>query len=197
MIFDAWTVKVSLVCALLMVLGGCAGVRDIYLRDDFETRGIGVVAVFPFDNSTPHPDASPVVTAAFVTGLMDRGGYAVEHYGNVKTFLLDRRVLARKGVDRDTLSHIRRSLGVDAVLFGSVEDYGDAGGVGWDAVPKVAVSVYLVDARTGDILFMAQHQRDGDDYAVTMDIGRVRTSGELARRMADEVVEFLPLGVAQ
>ncbi|BBD07182.1 GNA1162 family protein [Desulfovibrio ferrophilus] len=197
MIFDVLVPKVGVVCALLMFLGGCAVHPETYLREGLENRGIVVVAVFPFDNGTAFADASPVVTAAFVSGLMACGGYEVEHYGNVKTFLLDRRILARKGTDMETLVRMRRSLGVDAVLFGRVEDYGDAGGVGWDAVPTVAVSVRLVDARTGEILFMAQHQRHGDDYAVALDIGRVRTSGELARRMATEVVAQLPHGVAQ
>jgi hypothetical protein len=183
-------------CALALLLGGCATLPDTYVREGFESHGIGAVAVFPFENGTDSPEASPVVTSAFVAGLMARGGYAVEHYGNVKTFLLDRRILAREGTDRETLARMRRSLGVDAVLFGRVEDYGQAGTVGWDAVPEVAVNVRLVDARTGEILFMARHRRHGDDYAPVLDIGRVRTGGELARRMATEVVARLPHGAA-
>jgi len=180
-----------------VLLNGCAGLPDTYVREGFEAQRIGSVAVIPFKNETSVSDASDVVTAAFVAGFLARGGYAVEHYGNVRTFLLDRRLLARQGMDKEALARIRRSLGVDAVLFGRVEDYEEPEGIGWDAVPEVAVSVRLVDARTGEILFMAQHHRLGDDYTVALDIGRVRTGGELARRMADEVVAMLPHGAAQ
>jgi len=196
-ISDVWAVWVRLACVSVVLLSGCAAQPDTYLREGLEDCGIGTVAVFPFENGTTDSEASSVVTAAFIAGLVARGGYAVEHYGNVKTFLLDRRILARKGIDKETLTRMRRSLGVDAVLFGRVDDYGDVEGVGWDAVPEVAVSLRLVDARTGEILCMVRHRRHGDDYALVLDIGRVRTSGELARRMAVEVVDLFPPGVTQ
>ena len=174
------------------VLAGCAPGPQGFLREGLDQGREMRVAVLPFANATDAPCAGWMVTAAFVAALMGREGYAVEQYGNVKMFLVARRVLPRRGLDLATLAGMRRRLGVDAVVLGRVEAFGPKGPVGWDAVPEVAVSLRMVDARTGEVLLMAEHRRHGDDTVPLLDIGRVRTEGELARLLAEDVVAMLP-----
>lgn len=143
-------------------------------------------------NNTTMAEASEVVTAALIARLVETGRVQVEFPGNIKSFLVNERIVVRTGIDLDTIILMGKRLDVDAVFLGQVDEYigGDEGGRA--VVPVVSVSLRVVDTRNGRILFMADYRKTGDDYISVLDFGKIRSVGELTERVVGEIVEAIP-----
>jgi TolB-like protein len=175
-----------------LFFAACSSGLNFYVRKGSEQRAIRKVAVFTFHNNTNVPEASEVVTAAFIAQLVEGGKFKIEFSGNVKSFLVSERIVVRTGVDLDTIKLMGKKMNVDAVFLGQVEEY-----VGGDkdraaVVPVVSISSRLVDTKSGKIVFMAQHRRTGDDYISILDFGKIRSVGELTKKVVGEIVEAVP-----
>jgi len=170
----------------------CSSAPDAYIRRDFDPSEIQKVAVFPFYNNTTMAEASEVVTAALIARLVETGRFQVEFPGSIKSFLVSERIVVRTGIDLDTIKLMGKRLDVDAVFLGQVDEY--VGGVeGRKAVvPVVSVSSRMVDTQNGRILFMAEQRKTGDDYISVLDFGKIRSVGELTKRVVGEIVEAIP-----
>lgn len=178
----------------LAVCSGCNTLTEPYSFVDTvtDTSSIRKVAVFPFQNNTTSSQASSVVTNAFIAELFQKKKYRIEFPGNVRSFLLGERILIRDGLDLETIDMIARRLEVDAVIVGEVDEF-----IGLDdrtrsVVPVVAVRSRMVAGGSGRILWMAQHERKGDDYIKVLDLGKIRSVAALARRVVGEMIDSMP-----
>jgi len=180
------------VCFFCVALIACSSGPDAYVRTGFDGSEIEKVAVFPFHNNTTMAEASEVVTAALIARLVEGGRFQVEFPGNIKSFLVSERIVVRTGIDLDTIKLMGKRLGVDAIFLGQVDEYvgGDEGRRA--VVPVVSVSLREVDTREGRILFMADHRKTGDDYISVLDFGKIRSVGELTKKVVGEIVEAIP-----
>ncbi len=178
---------------VLLFCCGClhAG-PQIYVRTDYDGSHIKKVAVLPFYNRSQTSGAGKIVTSVFIAGLVNSGRYEVEFPGNVKDFLVKERIIARTGVDLDTIRLMGKRLDVDGVFLGQVEEYvgSQAGRKG--VVPMVSINARLVDAKSGKILFMSHHEKSGNDYISVLDFGKIRSVGELVKRVTQEMVHMMP-----
>jgi hypothetical protein len=177
---------------LLFSLCGCSGNPDIFVRKDSGQSAIRKVAVFAFRNNTNVIEASDMVTAAFIAGLVENTRFEVEFPGNVKSFLVRERIVIRTGADLNTITLMGKKLGVHAVFVGQVDEYIGAEETVQDVDPVVSIGVRMVDVETGKILFMAQRRRSGSDYITVLDFGKIRTVGELTKRVISETIEAMP-----
>ncbi|MCD4804469.1 MAG: CsgG/HfaB family protein, partial [Desulfobacterales bacterium] len=118
--------------------------------------------------------------------------FKVEFPGNIKSFLVNERIIVRTGVDLDTIKRMGKRLGVDAVIMGRIEEFVGMEEKKRGVIPVVSISSRLVDVRTGKILWMAQHRRSGDDYIKVLDFGKVRSVGELTKKVVLEMIETMP-----
>jgi TolB-like protein len=164
----------------------------MYVRKDYDGSKIRKVAVFSFHNQTRAPDASKIVTAAFMAGVVEMRKFQVEFPGNVRSFLVRERIIVRTGIDLETVSVMGKRLGVDAVILGVVEEYVGTPEATGAVVPVVSISSRMVDTQTGRILWMAQHRRTGDDYLTVLDFGKVRSVGALTNRVVGEMIATMP-----
>jgi TolB-like protein len=73
-----------------------------------------------------------------------------------------------------------------------VEEYAGAEEARRGMVPTVSISARMVDAQTGEILWMAQYRRTGDDYIKVLDFGKIRSVGELTNKVVGEMIETIP-----
>jgi len=182
---------------LLLILGfisGCSlsATPHAYVRKNHDQSVVKKVAVLSFYNNTKSAEANKIVRGAFVANLVGMRKFKVEFPGNIKSFLIGERIVVRTGVDLNTINLMGRRLGVDAVIIGRIEEFVGINGKKRDVVPVVSISARMVDARTGEILWMAQHRRTGDDYLKVIDFGKVRSVGELTRKVVGEMIETMP-----
>ena len=188
------TRKFIFLLVILEFISACssATIPYAYVRKNHDQPGVKKVAIFSFHNNTMIAEASKIVTGAFVASLVKTKKFKVEFPGNIKSFLVNERIIVRTGVDLDTIKRMGRRLGVDAVIMGRIEEFVGMEEKKRGVIPVVSISSRLVDVRTGKILWMAQHRRTGDDYIKVLDFGKVRSVGELTKKMVLEMIETMP-----
>ncbi len=184
---------VFVICLLLLLPLGCSHTGpNVYVRKGSDQSTVRKVAVFKFRNSTKAAEASKIATSFFMAGLVETGRFQVELPGNIRSFLVGERIIIRTGVDLDTMNVMGKRLGVDAVILGSVEEFVGAAEAKRAVEPSVFISSRMVDAKTGQILWMAQHGRKGDDYTKVLDFGKVRSVGALTKKVVEEMIQTMP-----
>lgn len=189
-----WTRRFIFLLVILGFISGCSsfGTPYTYVRKNLDQRVVKKVAVLSFYNDTKITEASKIVTGAFIANLIKTRKFKVEFSGNVKSFLVSERIIVRTGIDLDTIKLAGKKLGVDAVIIGCIEEFIGTEKNKKSVVPVVSISSRMVDVRTGKILWMAHHRRTGDDYIKVLDFGKVRSVGELTRKMVLEMIETIP-----
>ena len=188
------TRKFIFLLVILEFISACSSATTpyTYVRKNHDQPGVKKVAIFSFHNNTMIAEASKIVTGAFVASLVKTKKFKVEFPGNIKSFLVNERIIVRTGVDLDTIKRMGRRLGVDAVIMGRIEEFVGMEEKKRGVIPVVSISSRMVDVRTGKILWMAQHRRTGDDYIKVLDFGKVRSVGELTQKVVLEMIETMP-----
>ena len=182
---------------MLLVLGlipGCFSSTTpyTYVRKNYEQPAVKKVAILPFYNNTKIARASKIVTGAFIANLVEMKRFKVEFSGNIRNFLINRRIIVRTGVDLDTIKLMGKRLGIDAVILGQIEEFTEMNGKKEGATPVVSISSRMVDTRTGKILWMAQYRKTGDNYTKILDFGKVRSASKLTGKMISEMIKTMP-----
>jgi TolB-like protein len=188
------TRKFIFLLVILEFISACSSATTpyAYVRKNHDQPGVKKVAIFSFHNNTTIAEASKIVRGAFVASLVKTKKFKVEFPGNIKSFLVSERIIVRTGVDLDTIKRMGKRLGVDAVIMGRIEEFVGMEEKKRGVIPVVSISSRMVDVRTGKILWMAQHRRTGDDYIKVLDFGKVRSVGELAKKVVLEMIETMP-----
>jgi len=145
--------KAGLVIAIAMIgLSACANINRETGNYSTETWDDVTVAVLPFENFTNHHNAGMVAAEITVSEL--RGRDAFKHITPLQDVRL---AFEKEGVKegdriRNTkAADIGKALGVDAVLIGSVSEYGYQYGLREE--PSVTYNMRLVDTTEGKVLW--------------------------------------------
>jgi TolB-like protein len=148
------------------------------------------VAILPFHNISGKTNAGDLVTNIFVTEIFRAGLFQVEEPGNVSQFMIQEKLNVIGEIGVEWLKTMHRRFGVDAVIVGTVEEFDD--GTSSDtAVPLVSVTIRMIDAKTGNIIWSAQNKRKGDEYIIAFDFGLVRSVNTLSRKVISEMIHTL------
>lgn len=180
---------VLLFLAALPFLAGCGSNLFAYRAADLEQYNIEKVAVFPMHNKAGYLEAGSIATNALITALSNYTDYTIEFEG--LSFLIRERIIIRGDVDLETLRRIHHQLGVDAVMIGDIEEYEVIKGRKRQ-IPVVSMSLRMLEARSGRILYMGHLRKRGDDSELVLGFGRVNSPGELTRRITAELVKRIP-----
>ncbi len=172
----------------VILLFSCSSSPRFYLRDKEQFPGIKKVAVLPFRNITDRMEAGKIMTNVFVQELFNSKIYSVEEMGNIREFFIRQRIREKGEIDRDIISMMGEQLGLDAVFLGTVEEYYQEAKGGGESTPKVGLSVRMLSAKNGMILWKCYHHRKGDDYIIVLDLGKVRTVNLLAKKVTREMI---------
>ena len=117
------------------------------------------VAVVPFENLTNHPNAGIIVAELLATELYHQGTFRLMEGTELRRQLEGRDIdLAKVGVTM-AAGQLAAGLGVDAVVVGSVSEYGYQHGLHEE--PTVGINLRLVSACDGEVLWAASHSETG------------------------------------
>lgn len=141
------------------------------------------VAVLPFENLTAHPSAGLICAQLMSTELYQRGLFAQLEETAIRRTLADNRVDISKLSDRTYALEVAQLLDVDAVLIGSVSEYGYQHGLREE--PSVGINVRLVGARDGEVLWASSHADVGAGF------WRRESVNETAQRLVGLMVDGL------
>ncbi len=177
-------------------LAGCVGggVGDPYLRPSAssgievfvapEARAIKKVTVMPLKAETELIGNS--VADMVMTQLLRSGKYEVMERSRLNQ-VLGEAELAMSGLSDSKLADLGAMMGAEAVVTGTVEEYGTVAARG-KTLPSVALSVRLVDCASGKVLWSVEAVDRADSGGVTVS----QHARDLVRRMMVELYKNLP-----
>lgn len=153
----------GLVVAGLAVVSlcGCAARRAVTYHDpNMDFSLIQSVAVMPFANLTPQPQAAERVRDVFATMLQATGGAYVLPPGEVS-----------RGISRATIANpisptaeevvgFCKLVKADVVITGTVREYGEVRS-GTAAANVIALSLQMMEAQTGRLVWSASSTKGG------------------------------------
>ncbi len=180
-----------------LLLAGCS-VGRINSRD-FVQPGAALpagatVAVLPFENLTNHPNAGQIAADLVSTELYGVGNVRTVEAGRVRS-----RLAAQKSSDAATAPEAPadapldaqaagRALAVDAVLAGSVSEYGYQHGLREE--PVVGLNARLVRVSDGAVLWTSSQSEAGRGYFSRDSVNNV------AQRVVTRMIDSLRPAVA-
>ncbi len=149
---------------ILISAGGCGNYTIRYINPNANFSYIKKVAVLPFNNLSDDKFAGERVRSILMVELMSRHVFDVIEQGEVTRVL--NMIFREEGfeegraiqVDKKTLNLIGERLGVQAVILGSVDEYG---GSRYGGGSVVSISLRMLDASSGIVLWQANTVETG------------------------------------
>jgi len=175
----------------------CAGTPTrTYVHPEADFKAYQRVAVLPFGNLTDEEYAGPRVTNIFVTEFLIISDMEIVEPNLALSALSNLAQPVRPdddfalGLPLETLRALGEEVGAQAVLVGTVDDYTDVR-IGAETFPVVALSVRLLDAETGTVIWRAAKQARGGPTTPFIGVSESYTRIELAQKMCREIVESM------
>ncbi len=146
----------------------------------------GTVALIPFDHSTLYHSAGDVVSD-FALAKIWQEGFRVAEPGDVARVLIRARQLYFGAATDRGMKVLMDSLGVAAVVSGTVFSFTPLKGQLTQAGPLVGLSLRLVDPASGDVLSATDGERNGAHSMSVFGAGREYSMGESATALAGDL----------
>lgn len=177
--------------AVLTMLSGC-GVPALkpfagrHLRGDEGVK----LAMLSFDNLSKTQGAGKSMESIILTEFLKSSPVRIVEPGEVAAALSEERVRLATSIPRETIQALGKKLGVDLFMVGVVHEYemqtaSGAGGSG--QVPVIALTLRIVDAASGEIVWAINAARGGSDKETVFGIGRIKSLNALADDIAKEI----------
>ncbi|MGA1795628.1 MAG: hypothetical protein ACMUIL_07195 [bacterium] len=188
---------VGILCTAL--LGGCRirSPRDYWYVDSKYRTEIRSVAVLPLRNLSSEVNAGLIITNLLMAEVVGLGRFRVVKYGDLREFLLQRHMTSVSTVDIGVLHELRKEFRIDAVITGTVFEYGDgpeASGNGRDKEtppPVIFVSCSILDTRTGRILARGEFHEKGAARGYLLSDRERQGAFSLAQGLAHNLIRVL------
>ena len=206
------------ICLLLaflagIVMAGCSK-PNVYIHPSPGLDRIKKMAVMPFDNLSKDSGAAEKVRTGFVIELLRTGSFNVIDANETDRILQEaglsysvsqspvpsiRLPRAETEVETATSMPVSRRIGdaldVQAIIVGSVEVY-NTERVGDQVNPEVSISVRLIDAETGIIIWASNHTRRGGIGVPILGWGKITSLSLLSQKVIQDMIgslaEYVP-----
>lgn len=182
-----WFFPVQLLVLLLLTAGCAKTALRPYTSSDFKA---GKMAILPFDNLSAAQGASKTMENLVLVEFLRLPIFTLVEPGEVAAALAEARVRLATSMPKATVIKLGKDLGVDLLMLGVVHEhemkrFTGAGGSGES--PVVAISVRILETKTGNIVWAANINRAGNDRETVFGMGRVQSINELAAQTAIEL----------
>jgi hypothetical protein len=159
-----------------------------FLRRPLSAGDLGRVAVIPFDGITDtRAGQAAEIATDLALAVLHRRGLRIAAPSAVEEVLLQRSHLLYGGLDELTRAALRAGGRAETLFTGAVEEY-ESAVRGLTVEPTVAIAARVVDARSGQILWIGGIERSGWDDAGAFGLGREYSAGVLAEQIMQNLV---------
>jgi TolB-like protein len=172
---------------MFMFIFGC--VPEYFVRLKTDISNIKKVAVLPFENFTSDEYADEKIRRVVITELLLRDIDVIEP-GEVTRLLKDSKIRSLRSISISEIQEIGKTLGVEAVMTGSVEAFGISRGISV-TYPEVTINLTLIETSSGNIIWSIRHTSGGASFW-TRHFGSEGISlSEAARKVVKEAINTL------
>lgn len=144
------------------------------------------IAVMPFQNKSKIKNAGMIAAYMFIVELFKNNNFEPIEYGEVRSLIVDFRIMEKGELDFKKTEAISKSSGVDGIIVGTVETYSEGEGT---VPPGASIDARLIDARRNKILWCDSYQSKGDDDIVILDWGRISSAENVAYKVVSKLVK--------
>ncbi len=174
-------------CSLLIFICGCGPKH--YIRSKTDISNVKKIAILPFENFTSDEYAGEKIRRLVITELLLRGIDVIEP-GEVTRILRESKVRSLGSIKITEIQDMGKTLGVEAVMMGSVEALGISRGISV-TYPEVSIHLILLESSSGSIIWSVWHTTGGANFW-TRHFGSEGISlSEAARKAVKEAVDTL------
>ncbi|MEW6380640.1 MAG: hypothetical protein AB1611_13680 [bacterium] len=179
------------IMTFVLCITGCSGVKSkVYVNPNTNFGFIKRVAVLPFENLTSDRFADKKVRDVFVTSLLSTELIDVPELGEVLKALESQGIASPEAVTGDVAKSLGQILGVQGLVLGTVEEY-SVNRTMAGSFPEIAVSLRMIDAKTGNIIWSISHTEKGGRLLPTVfGIGE-DTLSEVTVKASKRIVDTL------
>ena len=192
------SVSVAMLLVAALSLAGCGGATTrLFSKPIAESPYVTYpewgpnrdVAVMPFINVAKDKDAGLKVRELFITELYASGAFKdIADEGEMLEVMKKLKVRETDNFGKDTIKTLGDNLGVQAVIFGTVEEYTERSNKG----ALFAVSLRMVDVETGQILWVGNASKEGGGtISETLGLSDGPTVIDVARDTLDDLIDDL------
>ncbi len=143
------------------------------------------VAVLPFANQSTTRHAGEIFTDQLVRHLAMAGAPVIEP-GVVRQVMLEARQIQPKGPSIPQVDVLRAALDVDALIYGQVAHYQEAGGA--TQAPVLGFSLRAIDTENRQVFWSSVSHTKGDDGVFFFDVGEIASAHRLASELSRAIV---------
>ena len=179
--------------ALLVVAAGCAAKRgaEVTFHDatmDFSM--VRTVAVMPFANLSSTQTADERVRGVFMTMLQATGSIYALPLGEIQRGLSRVEMRDPAAPSAEEIVAFGKVVGADAVVTGSVLEYGEARS-GSASANYLSVTVQMMEAKTGKLVWSAQTTKGGVSGADRMFGGGGQPMNDVTAEAVNDLLDKL------
>jgi len=179
----------SAVVVLLTPLASCGPPMRVFVHPEADLGYYEKVGVVPFRSLTGDRFAGEKFTVEFITALLASEKFQVVDYG-VFTDALAKVVGSRSaadGLNVEEMKKVAQKTGVQGIFEGTVKEYGMVSS-GGGSFPVISVEARLLDAQSGQVVWMATASARGGPKAPVIGLGETHTLGALAQKLCRSLV---------
>ncbi len=170
---------------------GCGPRIGHYSAPGFPHKVPFRIAVLPFTNLSENESAAEVLGNAFTVEMLSHGGFVPLDPSYINTVLSKHRIRYSDRMNRSQLTVLAEELKVDGVMIGTVNayEYRNTDGVEY---PLISVHTRILSLPEGEVLWMADASRRGNDREFILGIGLIESLPRLGQELAREIFATLP-----
>lgn len=163
----------------------------IYVNPEADMTYYEKVAIIPFGNLSSERSAGEKVTEAFMTELLIAQKIQITDPGDVYHTVS---AITQSGsiggilLKQDHLMKISNELGVQGIIEGVVHTL-EMARIGQEQYPLISLTVRLIDAQKGTIVWQSSYTRQGGPTVPILNIGETYTLGKLTQQATRELVD--------
>ena len=178
--------------AALWSVSSCGYQKQEAFRMTKKIRPVKVAAVLPFENLSQMRSAGDMVSKMFYDTAKKRLDIKFLDHGRMMQRLREKQEMLPKLVDRLAAWRIGRVLNADVVFYGSVHEYAflkearDDGRVITNE-PVVGIAAYMLDVRTGEVVWASVHSRSTYDLMLSDRESISRIATRAIENMTDQL----------
>lgn len=155
---------VAVILMAVTLIAGCRRSAPVYhMSEDIDFSFYKRVAVLPLENFTNERFAGEIVREVVVSELLASGLVDVVFPGEVRSAMNDLEITSVSALTADQVKSLGNALRVEALIAGAVEEYGLVK-VGNVSAPQVTISLMMIDAGSGSIVWSISRTRGGASF---------------------------------
>ena len=176
---------------ITVMLSGCRGNVPVHhIKQDVDFSFFKNVAVMPLDNLTNEKAAGDIVEQVVISELLASGLVDVVIPGEVMSAISELGIQNILSLNKSQIKALGKALNVEAVLMGSVEQYGEVRSGNLSA-PEITITLMMAEVESGNIIWSITLTRGGLDFMARHFGAKSESMSELVQGVVREAIQTL------